>query len=94
MTAWRQLSLLKGPRQRGIRPPRASEFATHCAIADTLRVGISPGWIWFHPPNGELRLDGAGARLKRMGTKPGASDFILIAPPAGRSHALELKRRV
>jgi hypothetical protein len=28
-----------------------------------------------------------------MGELPGVSDFILIAPPAGRIHALELKRR-
>lgn len=93
MTAWRQLDLYKGPRQRGTRPPRASEFAVHCAIADTIRINIVRGWIWFHCPNGELRPDGAGARLKRMGTRPGVSDFLLVGPPYGRLHALELKRR-
>jgi hypothetical protein len=94
MTPWRQLDLLKDPRrQRGTRPPAATEFATHCAIADTIRVNLAPGWLWFHCPNGELRPDGAGARLKRMGTRPGVSDFLLVAPPRGRLHALELKRR-
>jgi hypothetical protein len=89
-----QLDLLKDPkRQRGTRPPPAKEFPVHCAIVDTIRLCKSPGWLWFHPPNGELRDDGAGARLKRMGTRPGASDFILAGPPAGRIHALELKRR-
>jgi hypothetical protein len=89
-----QLDLLKDPkRQRGTRPPPAKEFPVHCAIADTIRRFKSPGWVWFHPPNGELRPDGAGARLKRMGTRPGASDFILAGPPQGRLHALELKRR-
>jgi hypothetical protein len=88
-----QLSLFAGRRQRGVKPPRASEFATHCAIADTLRVGIAEGWIWFHCPNGELRPDGTGARLKRMGTRPGVADFLFIAPRGGRLHALELKRR-
>ena len=90
MTSWRQLELLNAPRKRKIPP--APEFRTHCAIADTLRVGVAPGWLWFHCPNGELRPDGAGARLKRMGTRPGVSDFLLVAPPNGRLHALELKR--
>lgn len=88
MTA-RQLDLLTLPRTK--RPP-ASEFATHCAIADTLRRFVAPGWLWFHVPNGELRPDGAGARLKRMGTRPGVADLLLVAPPQGRLHALELKQ--
>jgi len=89
----RQLDLLKGLLQRGKRAPPATEFATHCAIADTLRVSLMPQWVWFHVGNGERRDKLAGARLQRMGVKPGVSDFILIAPPAGRFHALELKRR-
>jgi hypothetical protein len=103
MTAALQLDLLRGPRQRGRRPPPAKEFATHCAIADTIRIGIAPGWLWFHPPNGGerpaftnkhgKRISPEGGRLQRMGAKPGASDFILAGPPYGRIHALELKRR-
>lgn len=102
MTAWRQLDLLKGPRQRGTRPPPALEFETHCAIADMLRVSLSPKWTWFHPPNGGerpatyrngKRVSGEGGRLKRMGARAGTSDFILVAPALGRVHALELKRR-
>jgi hypothetical protein len=98
----RQLDLLKGPRQRGVRPPPASEFPVHCMIADTLRRSLSFGWVWFHPPNGGerpafinkagKRVSFEGSRLQRMGALPGAADFILIAPPAGRVHALELKR--
>lgn len=105
MTAWRQLDLLKrgGGRQRGIKPPPALERETHIAIADTLRVSIVPGWIWFHPPNGGerpafvnrhgKRVSPEGGLLARMGTRPGVSDFILAAPPRARLHALELKRR-
>src|SRR5262245_61189782 len=88
-----QLSLFAGPRQRGRRPKvRASEFVIHCMVADTLRRWLAPGWIWFHPANGELRQDSAGARLKRMGVRPGVSDIVLIAPAGGRVHALELKQ--
>lgn len=90
MTAWRQLSLLKGPRQRGTKPPLAREFATHCAIADTLRVSLAPGWLWTHFPSGEKRDTHAGARLKRMGLKPGFFDLLLIGPD-GVHHWMELK---
>jgi hypothetical protein len=49
--------------------------------------------VVLHPANGELRNDNTGALLKRMGVLPGASDLIFCAPPEGRFHALELKRR-
>lgn len=88
-----QLSLFGGPRQRGRRAPAAPERAVHIALADLLRVGLKEGWIWFHVPNGELRSKETGALLMRMGVMAGVSDFVLIGPPAGRVHALELKRR-
>lgn len=92
MTAWRQLDLLKHlRRQRGTKPPPAPEFRTHCAVADAMRIGIAPGWIFTHFPAGEKRDAGAAARLKRMGLKPGFPDFLLISP-AGVHHWLELKR--
>lgn len=103
MTAWRQLDLLKDPRrQRGTKPPPALERQTHIAIADTIRVSIVPGWIWFHPPNGGerpakwikgRRISIEGGLLKRMGAKAGVSDFVFAAPPRARLHALELKRQ-
>lgn len=103
MTSARQMSLFKTSRQRGTRAPPASEFAVHCMVADTLRRWASPGWIWFHPPNGGARpafvtskgrrVSSEGERLARMGVKPGVSDIILIAPAGGRLHALELKKR-
>lgn len=99
MTRRRQLVLFPGNR----RLPRSdAEFRLHCAVADTLRRSLSPGWIWFHVPNGGARqkkitADGRvvsieGGRLKRMGVRPGVSDIVLIGPPNGRVHVLELKR--
>ena len=74
--------------------PAPKENAVHIAIVDTLKKGgLATGWIVFHPANGELRTDATGALLQRMGVLPGVSDLILIGPPAGRVHALELKRK-
>lgn len=98
-----QLSLFKSARQRGTKAKPASEFAVHCAIADTLRVSLCPRWLWWHTPNGGerpafinkhgRRISIEGGRLQRMGTRKGVSDFILTGPPGGRLHALELKAR-
>jgi len=84
-----QLDLYPTRRRRA---PPALEFAVHCLIADLLRVSISPGWLWWHTPNGEARSKATAGRLKRMGVKPGVSDFLLVGPPYARLHALELKR--
>lgn len=76
------------------KPPDPKERELHIALMDTLRKGgLSPGWVVLHPANGELRTDQTGALLQRMGVLPGASDLIFCAPPAGRFHAMELKRR-
>lgn len=79
-------------KRRGKRPPPAIERRVHIALADTLRVGLAPGWVWFHPANGELRDLRTAQLLQRMGVIPGVSDFILAGPPQARLHALELKR--
>ena len=67
------------------------EIEVHVMIADVLRFAVVPGWLWWHTPNGELRDKITAARLKRMGVKPGVSDFLLLSPD-GDFHALELKR--
>jgi hypothetical protein len=79
-------------RVRKLKP--AKEIAVHAMIADTLKLALTPGWLWWHTPNGGYALGKATAgQLQRMGVKAGVSDFILVSPPAGRVHALELKRR-
>jgi hypothetical protein len=86
-----QLSLFT--RRKARKLPPAKEFEVHCTIADALGLWLAPGWIWFHPANGELRSKATAGRLKRMGVKAGVSDFILVGPPFGTLHALELKRQ-
>jgi hypothetical protein len=89
----RQLSLLKGPRQRGIVPrAQALEYELHCAVADTLRVSLSKGWYWTTIDHGEERPIMAASRLQRKGVKPGLPDILLIGPD-GRHYWLELKTR-
>lgn len=96
-----QLSLFKGRRQRGVREPPPKEFALQCAVADTVRRWILPGWIWTHFPAGEARpaqivggkrVSLTGARLMRMGLQPGFPDFMFFHE-GGHCCFLELKRR-
>ena len=75
------------------KPPPVPERNLHIAVADCLAHGLAPGWLATHFPAGELRTEKTGALLKRMGTQPGWPDFLLVAPPYGRLHGLELKRR-
>lgn len=88
-----QMDLFKSKRQRGTCANRASEFALHCAVMDTIRVSKKPGWIAFHPANGGWRTPAEAGRFKRLGVLAGTSDILLIGPPAGCLHALELKRQ-
>jgi hypothetical protein len=97
-----QLTLF-GKRQRKKRA--APEFNLHVLIADILNRWGTPDWRWTHLPFGEHRNAITGARLKRMGTKRGWPDFVLLSPrehlvdgevwrwPFGKAHFLELKRK-
>lgn len=89
-TTARQLSLFMG-RTRRAKEPLPLEFETQCAIADALRRGCAPGWVWSHFPSGENRSAATGGRLKRMGLQKGWPDLLLISPE-GRHHWIELKR--
>lgn len=64
------------------------EFLLHCVVADYFRK-VWPNLLWFHCGNGEKRNAITGARLKRMGVRPGVAD-ILIFWPEGMG-AIELK---
>jgi VRR-NUC domain len=87
----RQLSLFKGKKQRGEKPPAPLEFESHCALADLIKRCIHPNWIGTHLPFGEHRNIITAVRLKRMGVRPGWPDFVFVGP--GRIVFLELKRK-
>ena len=61
------------------------------AVAGLLRQHVAPGWKWGHYPAGEHRDFRTAAKLRAMGLQRGWPDIILFSP-AGRLHALELKR--
>src|SRR5262245_35760165 len=86
-----QLSLFT--RRKAAKLPPALELRTHVALADTINLSLADGWYWWHHPAGENRDAVTGARLKRMGNKPGISDFLFISRPHATLHALELKRK-
>lgn len=98
MTAPPLLAIMAG---RAVRPRRAPqvrprEVSLHLAVADVLRRYCLPAWRYSHFPAGEARDARVGAKLKRMGLRPGWPDFILLRPARGGArgllHCLELKR--
>jgi hypothetical protein len=56
------------------------EFRLQCAVADLLRFCAKPDVYWSALPMGEKRTLATGARLKRMGVRPGAGDLLILAP--------------
>ena len=88
----RQLSLFRGRRQRGTAPPARTEYQLHCAVVDTVRRWIMPGWIFTHIASGQYRDQVTAARLKRMGVVAGFPDLIFFGPH-GEVCAIELKAK-
>jgi len=70
---------------------RAPEFILHKAVADFLRVALPDDVMWLHIPNGGSRTKAEAGKLKAMGVKPGAPDFLLLAE--GAHYAIELKAK-
>jgi hypothetical protein len=88
--AARQLHLFKSRRQRGTAPPAPSEYQLHCAVVDTIRRWLMPGWIFTHIASGERRDVVTAARLKKMGVRPGFPDLAFFGP-SGQVAFIELK---
>ena len=59
----RQLHLFKSRRQKGSALPAPSEYQLHCAVVDTIRRWIMPGWIYTHIASGERRDQITAARF-------------------------------
>ena len=55
------MHLFRSRRQKGIAPPAPSEFSLHCAVVDTVKRWINPGWIFTHIASGEKRSGDGGA---------------------------------
>lgn len=95
MTEPIQLELLK--RRKRSKPfnalPEPSELQIQISLAARLRFQCKPGIVWWHCPNGELREDSHGAKLKAMGVRPGVSDLQFVFPCAAPNLFLELKAR-
>ncbi len=53
------------------------EYRLQCAVAAVLWARAKPGVFWTALPFGEKRTAKTGARLKRMGVRPGAGDLLL-----------------
>lgn len=73
------------------RATASKEIYLHLPVAAFLDQFASKDWVWTHIGHGEARTARAGAKLKRMGVKPGWPDFVFVGP-SGRVYFLELKR--
>lgn len=71
------------------RHKKSLENELHLFVAGLLRAASKH--LWLHVPNGERRDARTGAKLKRMGVRPGVADFLFVLPPEGRLYAMELK---
>jgi len=74
------------------RPGRSIEAPHHMSVARWMDV---LGIFFVHYPSGEDRSLRTGAKLKRMGVKPGIPDFLIFDPPPKapflRGTVLEMK---
>lgn len=76
---------MKRPR----RKPRDLETPIHVSILQYLEMCV-PNSIVAHIPNGGQRSAAAGAFMKRLGTKAGMPDLMLMVAP-GRTIFFEMK---
>lgn len=65
------------------------EFSLQCAVAEHLRLRLKPGVYYTALPLGEYRAKRTAGRIKAMGARAGAPDFLVIV--GGLAFGLELK---
>lgn len=66
-----------------------SESQIQEQLVNLLHLYASPDVCWWACPNGDFRHPRVGARLKRQGVRPGASDLMFVVEHM--FHGLELK---
>ena len=69
-----------------------SELALHYAVAELLERCALPGVIHWHTNNSSDNPR-HGAKMKRMGVKPGVADFVVLTPGIKAPSFLELKSK-
>ena len=82
---------LKSKLPKKSKLPALSENQIHSQIAQLLARALPVKVMWWHTPNGEARTAATGAKLKRMGVKPGVPDFLLYDRATGFLHCIEVK---
>jgi hypothetical protein len=66
-----------------------SEAAFQMDLVTFMRAYGRPDVVWWHVPNGEKRTRRTGAKLMKMGVRPGVADLTVLL--RGECHQLELK---
>jgi hypothetical protein len=72
-------------RRRGFN----AEARVQASIVEYVRAA-APETLVFHPANGDWRTPAEAARFRWLGVTAGVPDLVVI-PPGGRAHFLEVK---
>lgn len=76
MTGTQQRDLITR-RWREVRAPEPTELQLHVSFVSYFQRMKFPDSVGEHSPNGEARDERTGAKLKAMGTLPGAADYTI-----------------
>lgn len=60
-----------------MKSPKPTELQLHVSFVAYFQRMKFPDSVGEHSPNGEVRDERTGAKLKRMGTLPGAADYTI-----------------
>src|SRR5262245_31401044 len=66
-----------------------TEYQEHAALVQHIELYGAAGVVWWHTPLGGTRNKIEAARLRRVGTKAGVPDLLLLYN--GHHYGLELK---
>ena len=78
-------------RRPAAKPKLPSEASIQTAIVRIIGLACPDHVQSFHCPNGEARSAATGAKLKRLGVRPGIPDLIFHDTRTGRMYCMEVK---